>query len=141
METRCSLCSAVVGKGKTHKCTKVNMQDNLHQLVKQTSLKSKEKIGGQIIKNIFNEKGASQTGVTVMLCTAGKKLPVSLRIKVNKVRFTHENLKRLQMIHSSSDRGIRTTAQAIRYVMGRNSVEPRISESLTERNKSLKEFF
>ena len=116
------------------------MQENLHQLVKQKSLKSKEKIGGQIIKNIFNEKGASQAGGTVMLCTGGKQLPVSLRIKINKVRFTHENLKRLQVIHSSSDRGIKATAQAIRHVMGQNSVEPRFSESLKERNKSLKEF-
>ena len=66
------------------------MQENLHQLVKQKSLKSKEKIGGQIIKNIFNEKGASQAGGTVMLCTGGKQLPVSLRIKANKDRFTHK---------------------------------------------------
>ena len=99
------------------------MQKNLHQLVKQKSLKSKEKIGGKIVKNIFDDKGVSQAGGTVLLCTGGKKLPLSLRIKVNKIRFTHENLKRLQVIRSSSDRGIKATAQAIRHVMGWKSIE------------------
>ena len=44
-ESRCVNCYAVVGKGRTHKCTKTKMQDNLHNIVKSKSLKSKEKIG------------------------------------------------------------------------------------------------
>ena len=45
------------------------------------------------------------------------------------------------MLHSSSDRAIKKTAQAIRHVFGRGSVEPYLSNSLTERNRLLSEHF
>ena len=114
VESRCAKCHAVVGKGRSHKCTKMYMQDNLHKLVKQRSLKSKEKLGGKILKNIFEEKGVTPRGGTVLLSTGGRKMPVSLRIKVNKARFSHENLRRLQVVKWDSDRGIKKIVQAIR---------------------------
>lgn len=141
IEKRCSFCSAVVGKGRTHKCTKKNMQDNLHKIVKNKSLKSKEKIGSKIIKTLFDDKGGNRRGGTVILSTGGKPLPVSLSCKVNKARFTHEDLKRLQVVHGTSDRGILKTAQAIRHVLGRKSVQSGFAESLIERNRILKPHF
>ena len=141
VEPRCAQCHAVVGKGRTHKCTKVNMQDNLHKLVKQKSLKSKEKIGGKVLKNIFQEKVVSTRGGTVSLSTGGNKLPVTLSLKLNKPRFSHENLRRLQVIKGDSDRGIKKFALAVRHLFGRKSVEPGLAESLTTRNKALSEFF
>ena len=93
VENRCSVCHAVVGKGRSHKCTKTNMQDNLHKIVKSKSLKSKEKIGGSVLKNIFAEKVVSARGGTVMLTTGGSKLPVTLSMKLNKPRFSHANLE------------------------------------------------
>ena len=69
---------------------------------------SKEKIGGKVIKEIFDEQNMTRRGGTVMLATGGSaKLPVSLCIKVNKVRFSHENLRRLQVVMGQSDRGIK----------------------------------
>ena len=117
------------------------MQENLHKIVKQKSLKSKEKIASNVIKNIFDNKGVNKRGGTVMLSTGGDKLPVSLSLKVNKVRFSHENLKRLQVVQGSSDRGIIKTAQAIRHVLGRDSIEPGLAASLNMRNKLLKDHF
>ena len=118
-ETRCTVCSSVVGKGRTHKCSKQQMQDNLHRLVAQKSLKSKEKIASNVIKHIFDDKGVSRRGGTVLLSTGGEKLPVSLSLKMNRVRFSHENLKRLQVVQGSSDRVIRKTAQALRHILGK----------------------
>ena len=80
--------------------------------MKSRSLKSKEKIGGKVIKGIFDDKNVSRRGGTVLLTTGGAaKLPVSLSIKVNKVRFSHENLRKLQVIKGQSDRGVKKTAQ------------------------------
>ena len=108
VENRCSNCHALVGKGRTHRCTKVGAQDNLHKLVKNKSLKSKEKIGAKVIKGIFDDKNVTRRGGTVMLATGGSsKLPVSLSIKMNKVRFSHENLRKLQVVMGQSDRGIK----------------------------------
>ena len=96
VENRCSDCHGLVGKGRSHKCSKTAGQDNLHKLVKQKSLKSKEKIGAKVIKGIFDDKNVSRRGGTVMLATGGSaKLPVSLSIRMNKVRFSHENLRKL----------------------------------------------
>ena len=87
-------------------CTKTAGQDNLHKMVKNKCLKSKGKIGGKVIKEIFDEKNVTRRGGTVMLATGGSaKLPVSLSIELNKVRFSHENLRRLQVVMGQSDRG------------------------------------
>ena len=108
VEKRCTNCQALVGKGRLHNCSKKDMQDNLHKLVKSKSLKSKEKIGSKIIKDIFMAKDVSRKGGTVFLTTGGpQKLPVSLSINVNKVRFSHDNLRRLQVVMGQSDRGIK----------------------------------
>ena len=95
-------------------------------------MKSKEKIGGKILKSIFEDNGENKRGKTILLTTGGKKLSVSLSIKVNKPRFTHEHLRRLQVIKGDSDRGVKKVTQAIRHVFGRTSIEPGYSDSLTE---------
>ena len=141
VEPRCAKCHAVVGKGRTHKCSKVNMHDNLHKLVQQKSLKSKEKIGSKVLKNIFSEKTVSTRGGTVSLSTGSHKLPVTLSLKINKPRFSHENLRRLQVIKSDSDSGIKKFAQSISHKFGRKRVQPGLAANITARNKSLSEFF
>ena len=65
---------------------------------------------------MFDDEGVNPNGGTVLLTTGGRKLPVSLSLKINKTRFSHVNLKRLQVLHSSSDRAIKKTAQAIKHV-------------------------
>ena len=138
VESRCSICHSVIGKGRSHKCSKTQMQNNLLQLVKQKSLKSNEKIGGNVLKNIFDEKLVTRRGGTVFLSTVAKKLPVTLSLKLNKPRFS---LERLQVVKGDSDRGIKKFAMAIRHVFGFKSVEPGLAGSLTKRNKSLEELF
>ena len=66
---------------------------------------------------------------------------MTLSLKLNKPRFSHENLRRLQVAKGDSDRGIKKFAMAIRHVFGFKSVEPGLAGSLTKRNKSLEELF
>ena len=77
-------------------------------IIKSKSLKSNEKIGGKVIKGIFDDKNVTRRGGTVMLATGGPdKLPVSLSINMNKIRFSHENLRKMQVVMGQSDRGIK----------------------------------
>ena len=138
---RCVKCHAIIGKGRTHKCSSPEARDNLHKIINQKSLKSKEKIGSAILKGIFEDKGGNKRGGTVLLATGGKKLPVTLSVKVNRPRFSQENLRRLQVLKGDSDRGIKKVAQAVRHVFGRNSVEPGFAASLTERKELLEHLF
>ena len=107
VESRCTACNSVIGKGRSHKCTKQEMRKNLHNIVKKKSIKTKEKIGAKIIKEIFDDKKVNRRGGTVLLSTGGRKLPVTLSMKPNKRRFSHEHLKRLQVILGKSDLAIR----------------------------------
>lgn len=142
VESRCGSCYSLIGKGRVHKCNKRTGQDNLHKMVKSKSLKSKEKIGAKVIKGIFDDKNVNKRGGTVMLASGGSaKLPVSLSIKMNKIRFSHENLRRLQVVMGQSDRGIKKTAQAIRHTLGRSSVESGFSQYLIDSNKELSGLF
>ena len=118
VEKRCAFCSALIGKGRSHKCTKTAKQDNLHNLVGRSSPKTRQKVGSKIIKSIFDNEGVNPNGGTILLSTSGRKLPVSLSLKINKTRFSHVNLKRLQVLHSISDRALKKTVQAIRHVFG-----------------------
>ena len=83
-------------------------QDNLHKIIKSKSMKSKEKIGGKVIKGIFDDNNVTRRGGTIMLATGGPaKLLVSLSININKVRFSHENLRKMQVVMGQSDRRIK----------------------------------
>jgi hypothetical protein len=75
VESRCALCHSVVGKGRSHKCSKIQMQENLHKLVIQKSMKSKEKIGGKVLKNIFDVKTSDKEGWYCNACHWIQKAP------------------------------------------------------------------
>ena len=83
----------------------------------RSSPKTKQKVGSKLIKSLFDDEGVNPSGGTLLLSTGGRKLPVSLSLKMNKTRFSHVNLKRLLVLHSSSDGAIKKTAQAIRHVL------------------------
>ena len=85
VQKRWKECFAVIGKGRVHNCTKKVMQENIHQIVINKSLNSKEKITGIIIKDIFDDKMISKKGGTVQLKTGGPtKLSITLGIKIKK---------------------------------------------------------
>lgn len=97
----------MVAKGVPHHCSKVQKQENLANLVKSTSAKSKSKVTSNVLKEICTEAGVSHTGGTVNLSTGGSPLPVQVgksKLKARVPRFTLEGLKRLQSANNLSDR-------------------------------------
>ena len=69
VENRCSKCFSKVGQGLLHACSRTNMENNLQDIVQQSSLISQEKIGSKILKNIFEEKEISTNGGTTEITT------------------------------------------------------------------------
>ena len=53
VESRCTACGSVVGKGRTHKCHKSTARENTLGLVRKMSLKSKEKLARDTLLTIF----------------------------------------------------------------------------------------
>ena len=57
VESRCTFCGSVVGKGRSHKCSKATARENKLGLVRNMSLKSKERTARDMLVHIFDEKG------------------------------------------------------------------------------------
>ena len=106
----CSKCFTVVGQGKQHICQKSVKRDNLSNIVKNVSRKSRSKVASNTLKVIADEQGVSSRGGTVNLQTSSKQIPVQIgtsKIKPKKPFFSHENLKRLQADNNLSDRSLK----------------------------------
>ena len=106
---RCDHCFSVVAKGISHKCTRVNKRDNLAELVKNQSGKTKGKVAGDALKSLLNDdQGSSSTSTGDSLHLHSKR-GKPMRVAVNppppkKARFDHEAIKRLQTSRNFSDR-------------------------------------
>ena len=140
----CSKCLSIMSKGISHVCTKTMKQQNLANLVKSNSVKSKSKVTSEVLKSICSESGVTLKGGDIMLATGGKPLPVTIGNPPNllkKPRFTHDSLKRLQAAYNFSDRAIKGIAAAFRVEAGRKSVVSNLSKSLVERNSKLDYLF
>ena len=140
----CSSCFGVKGKGIVHKCTKSYKQINLIDITKSSSENTKGKVTSSVLKDMCKDSGVSLKGGHINLATGGKNLSIQVgksAMSLPKPRFSHENLKRLQAANNFSDRAVKSIAAAFRVVAGRKSIEPNLSSSLVERNKSLEYLF
>ena len=61
VESRCTACGSVVGKGRTHKCNKVTSRENTLGLVNKMSLKSKERTTRDALMALFEEQGVPKS--------------------------------------------------------------------------------
>ena len=109
----CRNCMGEIAKGVSHKCSKGSMRDNLAELVKSRSKKSKAKITGRSLKSVFDDQTLSYRGGTATLPTGGTPVQVTMgdigNLKVTKksARWSHKDLKRLQSSMNLSDRSIK----------------------------------
>ena len=102
----CSKCFTIIGQGKTHICQKSTKRENLSNLVRNVSSKSKAKVASNTLKSIAAEQGVSTRGGVLKLQTGSKALPVQIgtpKLKPKEAKFSHENLKRLQAATNMSD--------------------------------------
>ena len=103
----CNKCWGETGKGIYHNCKKATKRENITNIVKNTSRKSKAKVTSSTLKVIAEEQQVSTRGGVVNLQTGSKPLPVQIgtpKVKPKVPKFSHENLKRLQAANNLSDK-------------------------------------
>ena len=103
----CSKCWGEIGKGIPHNCQKSTKRDNLSNIVRNTSGKSKSKVASSTLKSLAEEQGVSSRGGVIQLETGSKPIPVQVgtpKVKPKDPKFSHENLKRLQTANNLSDK-------------------------------------
>ena len=104
--TVCSKCLSLFAPGKSHICLKTTKRDNLSEMVRQSSDKSKSTVTVSTLKTMAEDQGVSTKGGTVMLKSGSKVLPVQIgssRVKAVQGRFSHGSLMRLQVALNLSD--------------------------------------
>ena len=106
----CSKCFCVKGRGINHVCSKVQKQSNLSELTRSSSEKTRSKVTAILIKDMCTDSGVSLRGGNIGLKTEGTSLPVQIgrpRATPKQARFSHENLKRLQVANDFSDKAVK----------------------------------
>ena len=106
----CSKCLCEIGRGKTHVCDKKQKRDNLSNIVKNTSEKTKSKVTCNSLKSVAEDQGISTRGGTVQLVTGSNPLPVVIgapKQRLKEKKFSHENLLKLQAANNLSDKSIK----------------------------------
>ena len=94
--TVCKLCFSTWAVGQPHECTRKSKRENVEELVRKTSMKSKERIISSQLKEVFEDKGISSKGGTAKLTTGGTPLQATLGKPKSKPapKFTNESLSR-----------------------------------------------
>ena len=103
----CSKCWGAVGKGIPHDCQKSSKVENITNIVKSTSEKSRSKVTSSSLKVIAEEQEVSTRGGVLNLKTGGNPLPVQIgapTVKPREPKFSHENMKKLQAATNLSDK-------------------------------------
>ena len=106
----CSSCFTIIGQGKKHMCNKNNFNNNVTSYVKRKSPKTKTNLASNLLKTAVSESQQSLRGATVELKSGSKILPVVVgtpKVPTKEVKFTHENLIRMQTNHNLSDKTIK----------------------------------
>ena len=103
----CKRCFNEVGRGKPHTCVKSKKGDNLANIVRSSSGKSRSKVASSTLKTLADDQGVSLRGGTLQLATGSRPLPVIVgapKIKPKDPKFSHESLQKLQTANNLSDK-------------------------------------
>ena len=113
--------------------------------VRNLSERSKEKVVGKVMEDIFNEKGISLTGGSAQLKSGGLPRTVAMGKggsgKPDSPQFSFESITSLQNSKGFSDSQTVEIAKFMRYGAGKKMVEPNFAKKLTERNHALDDYF
>ena len=110
---RCDKCGCVIGKGRAHKCNEQSARGNTMGLIRNLSLKSKERTARDTLLDIFEEKGINKNlGAKTSLSTGGKKVNIVYgggpsKGVAKKRRFTAASLQKIQLALDLSDRKLK----------------------------------
>ena len=142
-EIVCTLCLSVLGKGKSHICTRKGKKNNVKDMIRSSSPRSKKQIVSSQVKEILVEEGVKR-GEETTLMTEGPSLTVSIG-KQNPDRpqptFSIRDMTRLQTSVNLTDNQVKEVGHMLRSKGGRKCVERNLGENLTKRNHSLDHLF
>ena len=139
--TLCSICLSNYGPGKEHTCTKGKRQENINNIVRSCSPKSKEHVVSTQLKEIFEDKKTSTEGGKILLSTGGPPIQATLGIATKpQPLFTSEELNRQQTKLSLSDNKMKIAGNFLHIKCGKKYVV-NLKKYMTERNKIFAEDF
>ena len=140
--TICSVCGCNYGPGYNHVCNRKTKRENLEELLRNTSQKSKERVISAQLKEVFHDQGVTTKGGTVSLSTGGAPILASLGKTKQKPppKFSNETMNRLQNSIGASDKKMNIIGNFLRIGCGRPSVV-KLQQQMTERNKKLADEF
>ena len=95
--TVCSACLSTMAPRVPHQCSRGSKVENLQNLVRESSCRTKEKVITSQLKEVFEEKEISTAGGTVMLSTGGTPIQATFgNVKSRDPRkFSPRGLNRL----------------------------------------------
>ena len=141
---QCSKCHSEVGPGKSHNCTRTATQDNLVELVRSHSEKTREQVTSKILDAICEDKGISKQGGSTFLATKGLPKLVTIGKQKNikaTPKYSIDDLSKLQISRNLSDNDTLAIAAFLRTKAGRKSVEANLCDGLKDRNHKLEDMF
>ena len=74
----CNVCLCSWSRGQEHKCNRESKIQNLQNMVRSSSPRSKEKVLSSQLKEVFQEKGVPTKGGSISLTTKGTPLTTTL---------------------------------------------------------------
>ena len=142
----CPECFTMVGPGKPHKCSKRTQQDNLENILNNSSTETRHLVTGRSLKSLAKESGVSVSGGTLPLQTQG---PVLLPVRLGKGRgddrnatvISHQQMMELQLQTNISDSKLLEIRRCLGVWFGNKKLEPYLKAALTDRNKDMVDFF
>ena len=134
---KCDKCESEIGRGLTHDCTKITQFNNIMDTLNSDGL-LKQQVTAACIRTLTDGSGDA-----VLSNLHGKPTQVNINTNTSRKsnRFTKEDLIRIQATIKISDNVLLQLLTNIRVVFGRNSVEPKFKEYLTDLNSYLQPFF
>lgn len=142
--TVCSECLNSYGKGLPHNCVKSAKRENLEDLVRASSPKTKERLLSSQLKEHFESKGVSTRGGQITLTTGGTPIQAILGQPKTKQRpppkFCNDTLNRLQLSLGISDNKMKLVDNFLRMGCGRDAVVKH-EEHMKETNNKLENLF
>ena len=94
----CTLCRSEIGSGKPHTCNKTSFRVNTLKYVKQKSVNTRGRLTSDLVKDQFEEQGATRRGGTVALPGGGpSKVKLTMGAQaaglfMKPKSFSHQNI-------------------------------------------------
>ena len=90
----CQRCKGKFGIGIHHKCNKRSYQDNLFEMVRESSPGTKQIVAARLIDSICEDKNVDKSSGTLALKTRGSKKVINIGKQKPKRQFSVEDLHR-----------------------------------------------